>query len=204
VLDLIPPAAAQRDDQTARVIYLGQVSEDRGALEMIDAMRALADCRTELILMGSTSGSVASLLEGSRPDTAVTVIPWKPPREAYEVLARADIGLVCLHPLPRFQTALPVKLFEYMAAGIPVIASDFPLWREIVDGAACGLLVDPLDASAIAGAIRYLVDHPEERSRMGKNGRAAVEERCNWEHEAAKLLDLYFKIFGEARGRKRA
>jgi glycosyltransferase involved in cell wall biosynthesis len=80
-----------------------------------------------------------------------------------------------------------------MSAGIPVIASDFPLWREIVLGNQCGLCVDPMDPAAIAKAIDYLVAHPDEARQMGENGRRAVLERYNWSVEEAKLMDFYKK-----------
>jgi glycosyltransferase involved in cell wall biosynthesis len=100
-------------------------------------------------------------------------------------------GLVTLHPVINYLDALPVKMFEYMAAGIPVIASDFPLWREIVLGNQCGLCVDPMDPTAIAKAIDFLVIHPAEARQMGENGRRAVLERYNWSVEQAKLLTYY-------------
>ena len=78
-----------------------------------------------------------------------------------------------------------------MAAGLPVVASDFPLWKEIVEGNRCGITVDPLDPKAIARAIEYLLTHPEEARRMGENGRRAVEEKYNWGKEAEKLVRLY-------------
>ena len=96
-----------------------------------------------------------------------------------------------LYPIINYLDALPVKMFEYMAAGIPVIASNFPLWKVIVDGAQCGLCVDPLDPKAIGEAIQYLVDHPDEAEKMGKNGRLAVEEKYNWLIEEQKLLQIY-------------
>ena len=82
-------------------------------------------------------------------------------------------------------------MFEYMSAGVPVIASHFPLWREIIEGNDCGLCVDPLDPAAIAKAIDYLVTHPQEAERMGRNGQRAVAEKYNWGIEEAKLLQLY-------------
>jgi len=81
-----------------------------------------------------------------------------------------------------------------MAAGIPPIASNFPLWRDIIEGHDCGLCVDPLDPAAIARAIDYLVTHPEEAQRMGNNGRRAVLEKYNWSVEETKLLRFYDRV----------
>ena len=81
-----------------------------------------------------------------------------------------------------------------MSAGIPVIASDFPLWREIVDGEGCGLLVDPLDPKAISEAIIYIFEHSKEAEAMGKRGRRAIEERYSWHKEEKKLLCLYRRL----------
>jgi glycosyltransferase involved in cell wall biosynthesis len=111
-----------------------------------------------------------------------------------QVLGRSVAGLVTFHSLPNHIDAQPNKMFEYMSAGIPVIASDFPLWREIVLGNECGLCVDPMDAAAIAKAIDYLVQHPDEARQMGENGRRAVLERYNWSVEEAKLLGFYNQI----------
>jgi hypothetical protein len=85
-------------------------------------------------------------------------------------------------------------MFEYMAAGLPVIASDFSLWREIVDGSGCGLLVDPMDPEAIAEAMQWILEHPAESEAMGRRGRQAVKERYNWEQEAKKLIRLYRRL----------
>ena len=81
-----------------------------------------------------------------------------------------------------------------MAASLPVIASDFPLWRQIVDGAGCGLLVDPLDPKAIAGAIQWLLDNPHEAEAMGRRGRQAVATEYNWDRETRKLVALYNRM----------
>ena len=104
------------------------------------------------------------------------------------------MGLVTLHPLPNYKDALPVKMFEYMAAGIPVIASNFTLWQEIIEGNECGICVNPLEPRAINKAIQYLIDNPKTAQKMGENGRQAVKQKYNWAIEEKKLFLLYEKL----------
>ena len=81
-----------------------------------------------------------------------------------------------------------------MAAGLPVVASDFPLWHRIVKSAGCGLLVDPLKPDNIAEAIGYLLSRPAEAEAMGRRGQAAVRDRYHWSGEGARLVDLYRRL----------
>ena len=104
--------------------------------------------------------------------------------------------MVTLAPLPNYLESYPTKLFEYMASGVPVVASDFPLWRQIVEDAGCGLLVDPESPEEIAEAIDWLMDHPEEAAQMGANGKVAARQTFNWPSEAEKLLALYKRLGG--------
>jgi glycosyltransferase involved in cell wall biosynthesis len=94
--------------------------------------------------------------------------------------------------VPAHLESLPIKLFEYMAAGIPVVASDFPAWRELVGDA--GVLIDPYDVGAIAEAIDTLLGDPDTAEAMGARGREAVRERYGWEAEAERLLSLYERL----------
>jgi glycosyltransferase involved in cell wall biosynthesis len=110
------------------------------------------------------------------------------------LLKRVRAGLVVLHPDQPYVASQPTKLFEYMAAGIPIIASDFPLWRSIIQEAGCGLLVDPFDTRALASAIERLMTNPDEAEAMGRRGRKAVEERFNWANEERTLLSFYSSL----------
>lgn len=111
-----------------------------------------------------------------------------------ELLTQARAGLVLFHPLPNHIDAQQNKMFEYMSAGLPVIASDFPLWRRIIDGNGCGLLVDTLNPKAIAETMRWIMTHPAEAEAMGRHGRQALENSYNWDVEATKLTSLYNKL----------
>ena len=108
-------------------------------------------------------------------------------------------GIVLYQPARNHTDSQPIKLFEYMAAGLPVIASDFPLWQEIITESGCGICVDPKDAQAVKDAIEYLLDHPQEGQEMGRRGREAVIEKYSWVSESEVLQELYSGMNGEAR-----
>jgi len=100
-------------------------------------------------------------------------------------------GIALLKPVGDYGDSYPTKLFDYMALGLPVITSDLPLLRAVVEPHRCGFCVSPYDADALATWMIWAIEHPNELKTMGENGRKAVIENYNWEKEATKLLDLY-------------
>ena len=106
------------------------------------------------------------------------------------------MGLILLHPAPNHFQAYPNKLFEYMSAGLPVLASDFPLWREIIEGSGCGQVVDPTNPGEIAKGISWFIGHPAQAEEMGDRGRAAVDNLYNWGREEGKLIAFYKNLIG--------
>lgn len=175
--------------------YLGGITRVRGIFEMVEGCRLAG---VKLILAGEFQPpALREELAGLSSWRNVEDLGMLNRKGVLEVLARARIGLAVLHPLENYLESLPVKLFEYMAAGIPVIASDFPLWKKIVEDNGCGLCVKPQDPTALAEAIRWLLEHPEEAGEMGKRGRRAVQGLYNWEREGEKLLNLYRELADE-------
>lgn len=180
------------------VCYVGGLTRSRGISELITAVE---QCRKDirLNLCGRFESftyekEVRSLAGWRKVDFHGFVGRDK----VREILNRSLAGMVTLHPLANYVEALAVKMFEYMSVGIPVIASDFPLWREIINGNSCGLLVDPLNPEAIAAAIDKLVEDPHYARYMGVNGQKAIREKYNWGIEENKLIAFYQKILSRA------
>ena len=171
------------------VAYIGAVTEARGVREMVEAVGELKDLGARLHLGGSFfPASLRSEIEGA-PN--VVVHGYLGRKDVVAVLGSARAGLVLLHPTPQYTTAYPTKLFEYMAAGLPVVASDFPVIRSFVDGYDCAVLVDPLDVRAVRSAIRDLISDPERAEAMGRRGRDLVLAHYTWASEASRLLAFY-------------
>jgi len=194
--ELISPDPGPWNQRLNNVCYVGAISQERGLNEMIAAMGFLPNhLDAKLKLAGPFSPSRLR-------DVALRMPEWRHVDELgfinrvqlSSLLGQVRAGLVLFHPDPNHIQSQPNKLFEYMSAGIPVIASDFPVWRKLVSETGCGLVVDPLDSKAIADAIEYLLTHPLEAETMGERGRETVKRFYNWEVEEKKLLTAYKNI----------
>jgi len=189
-LDAAVPWAGKRDE----ICYVGGIGAIRGIREIVKAC--------EYLLSGARLNLAGCFSEPAVEAEVKTCPGWRRVNElgfvdrhgVREVLGRSVAGLVTFLPLPNHIDAQPNKMFEYMSAGIPVIASNFPLWREIIEGNDCGICVDPLDPAAIAAAIDYVMNNPERARQMGENGRRAILEKFNWAVEEVKLKAFYQSV----------
>lgn len=183
----IPTTSWQGKEQV--VCYIGGIWDQRGLFEMIEA---IGKTNAQLLLGGTFA-------EEEQRSQAIAMTGWSSVEELGQInrgvvaqtLAKSIAGLVLFYPESNHINSQPNKMFEYMSASIPIIASDFPLWKEVIEGNQCGICVNPYDTDAIAEAIQWLIDHPYEAELMGENGRKAVEEKYNWEQESKTLLKLY-------------
>ena len=174
-----------------RVCHEGALSAIRGIVELVRACELLQS-PVRLSLAGDFSEAALATRMLARPGWRRIDALGRLGRPGIgDLRASSRAGLITPHATPGHLGAPPATMFEYMAAGIPVIASDFPLWRAVVEAHACGLCVDPRDPPAIAAAIDYLASHPDIARRMGGNGRKAVCARYNWPREASKLIQFY-------------
>lgn len=178
------------------LVYFGGLTVSRGLREMVTAVGLMPGyLEATLVLAGKYDPPGIEVeimkLEGWK---RVEYLGWLSKSQMDDVLARAKIGLVLLHPNVYWH-GLPTKLFEYMSAAIPVIASKHASWSSIVKDSKCGVLVDSYNPEEIADAILSMLRRPEDAYEMGINGREAVESIYNWRRECEKLLDLYFGLF---------
>ncbi|HMT03455.1 MAG TPA: glycosyltransferase [Burkholderiales bacterium] len=172
--------------------YIGSISQERGIIELIDSL-SFSNMRLELA--GAFSNTTLSLKLKSHPNWHLVNYHGVLNREGViKLLQKVKIGIVTLLPTPSYIESLPIKLFEYMLAGIPIVASNFKLWEEIVLKYNCGLLVDPLKPESISQACNYLITNPKQAKSMGENGKNAVIQLFNWEMENKKLIEFYAKI----------
>ncbi|HET8924043.1 MAG TPA: glycosyltransferase family 4 protein [Candidatus Acidoferrum sp.] len=182
------------EEREASVGYIGLVSVQRGIREIVQALDLLSKTTTvRLELAGNQypedlCSRELSLHQGWAHVRYHGLLDQP---SAFRLLHRVRAGLVLFHPEPNHVEAMPQKIFEYMGAAIPVIASDFPLWRRVLGDTGCGILVDPSDPHAIARAIEFVLTHPKEAEEMGRRGQSAVLERYNWDIEAKKLVEFY-------------
>jgi glycosyltransferase involved in cell wall biosynthesis len=173
------------------ICYVGAISRIRGLFELVSAMEYLPkDVRLQLAGPFEDSSIEKSIkhMEGWHQVDYLGVLDRDGVRK---VMANAMVGIVTLLPAPNYIDSQPIKMFEYMSAGLAVVASDFPLWQNIIREGPCGLCVNPQDPRAIADAVLSLVSQPEVASVMGQHGQKAVLDRYNWEVESIKLCVYY-------------
>lgn len=186
--ELVPVASVH--DRKRQICYVGGITRVRGLESLIHALPLLPD--VVLVLGGSFSEPEFEAAMRALPGWNQVDYRGYMNRDAVrQTLHESVAGMVTLLPTPAYLDALPVKMFEYMSAELPVIASDFPLWKTILENAQAGICVNPEDPRAIAGAIRRLLDDPALVERMGLSGRQAVLEHYNWPREESKLLRFY-------------
>jgi len=178
------------------LIYVGGLSKERGIKKIIQSLKYTnPKYNVKLKLIGNFSNKKFEEEIKKMPEwRKIDFLGFLPQKQAYQHMWNTDIGFVCFLPEPNHINAIPNKIFEYMINELPIIASNFPLWKKIIEKNSCGICIDPTKAEEITKAIEYLIEHPNEAKKMGENGRKAVLEKYNWENESKKLLKIYEKL----------
>lgn len=194
--DAPPEHGVLGDMPRPRLVYVGGIQTFRGLEQVIAAMPQIRGAVFAAI--GPGTPEYRAGLEKLAADTGVAdrvrFVEWVPPSSVIPTVAQGDLG-VCLFQASHlsYYWTLPNKFFEYLHAGIPVLASDFPETRRLVERYEVGALCDPGDPSSIAAAVNVLLSRPEDLARMRDNALEAAQE-LNWEHERERLLGLYRRL----------
>jgi glycosyltransferase involved in cell wall biosynthesis len=191
-LDLFPPPRTKI--KQFDVVYRGGLSARAGTLVLLEVMRLLGDREkpASLLLIGYFDDVVFEneLRERIRAlglSANVELRGRMEHEDMAQALSEARVGVCPLQDVPKFRLNIPVKVFEYWACGLPVVASDLPPIRPFFRNVGGGFLCKPADAAELAQSIRWLLDHPNDATRMGQNGRSAIVQRFNNHSEVGKL-----------------
>jgi glycosyltransferase involved in cell wall biosynthesis len=177
------------EEKLNAICYIGNITRARGISSIIEAMSSVDG---ELFLAGTFDYiSYRKELHKKHGWSKVHELGQVDRKTAKEIISKSIAGLAVFLPEANHVNSQPNKIFEYMSAGIPVISSNFELWKTIIEKNNCGLCVNPLDPKEIADAINYLVKNKDLAEKMGQNGINIIRDLFNWNFEEKKLIDIY-------------
>ena len=176
------------------LLYQGGMLFGNGLENTIDAMKHINGAVLVLLGDGPMEGALKEKVRSEELSDCVKFLPRVPFQELHSYTCSAHIGLCAIKGTGKsFYFSSPNKLFEYLMAGLPVIASDFPEMRKVVLGAKVGLVVDPEDIDALRWAMTELLNNEERHARCRRRCLAVAQKYC-WEKEAPKLVALYKEL----------
>ncbi len=191
--------ALQTNKDKLILVYVGYVNYSRGLDTAIDALSCLLEQKIDvfLLIIGKGTAEVALRKQAEKlgVSSRISFAGWIDNKMIPEYVASADICLVPHHKCSHWDNTIPNKLFDYMAAGKPVVVSDVAPMERIVSHAKCGLIYKSGDARSLAAKIVELCDSGQ-REALGKNGMKAVQEEYNWDNDATVMLNSIKKVLG--------
>jgi glycosyltransferase involved in cell wall biosynthesis len=174
------------------VLYAGAHGLSNDLVTLLQAAdRLRQDRRLIFVLLGDGKEKPSLMAQAGQMGLEnVLFLPAVPKADMPGVLAAADCGVAILRPIPLFATTYPNKVFDYMAAGRPVVLAIDGVIRDVVEGAGAGLAVPPGNPEALAEAVRLLAADPDKARQMGRRGRTCVEQRFDRRHLAQQLEEV--------------
>ena len=203
-----PPAPIAPETTPIRLLYTGTLAESRGLRTMVELATQIRGASREetLDLVGVCHHHdqrtwAEERIQGERLGGVLERVGWDtyvPPTAMPPHYRRADVGLALCEPHPNYMHSLPTKFYEYLHYGLPLICSDFPLWRRFVETHECGAVVPPGDPEAVLTVLDDWQAHPDQYRQCVANARAAAPQ-YRWETMGHRLVDRYQSLLGAAR-----
>ncbi|WP_088816292.1 MULTISPECIES: glycosyltransferase family 4 protein [Listeria] len=201
---VMPPERNEMVSKVFTLIYVGVLTEQRGLFNMLELAKKLREkgCDNfKLKLIGPVFTNEEAFTEfiiKNQLENYVEHLDRMQYKDIWRHYYQSHVGLCLLHPTPNNLNSHSTKLFEYMAAKLPVVASNFPDFERIISEAGCGYTADPFDCEEIAHLVIRLKENRDEIWELGQNGFEAFQKLYSWQHEAEKLLTLY-ESFGKSK-----
>lgn len=190
-IDFVQNTTAEKANS---ICYIGGISPIRGIESLVKSIE-FTDVKLELA--GAIAPEFRVELTKLKGWEKVNELGFIDRQTAMQLKQQSIAGIVTFLPFPNHINAQPNKIFEYMAAGLPVIGSHFPLWKSLIENNNCGICVDPSNPIEIANAINKLVKDKALAKIMGKNGQKLVKEVYNWNAEEKVLIEFYQSLIAK-------
>lgn len=187
----------QNDDKTVVIAFAGAINEKWCQKLIVRAIEKIDNVK--YLLAGPVSESYLNILKSMKGWEKVEYFGEVPFSKVCEMYEKATFGVAvyqyCNNMGGKEGNLANTKMFEYMNYGLPFICTDFRLWKRIIEQEEkCGICVNPYSLEEITNAIKYMIEHPEERKQMGENARKAAEKTYNWECQEKLLVEFYKKV----------
>lgn len=183
------------EDPKNQFVFVGTMGRDRGLNEIIEAFSLFSKHNNnyQLLLAGgfySTAyeNEIKSLISSLQMDEKIKLLGKIPYQQVPQLVGESKVGILNHLPTHNYIHSLPIKLFEYLVMGVPVIASNFQNFKDVLEVNDCGVCVDPVDTEDISRAMKDLVSDETRRKQRGVNGRHVVHNDYNWEKEETRLI----------------
>jgi glycosyltransferase involved in cell wall biosynthesis len=189
-----------RGERAAGIFYVGGVTSQRGIEVMLHALAHLDARGVDAVFhcVGPADPKFIEQLTSAPPSRRISrrvrFYGRLGLKEAFTIAKTCRVGVALLQPMPNYVNSYPTKIFEYMAVALPVVTSNFQLYRDVVEKYGAGVCVDPTNPSAVADVLETLLRDPHTSRAMGRKGRRAVEDTFNWAAESRKLLSFYERL----------
>lgn len=184
------------ENDERKICFTGQISKLWMHENVLSAVNRLED--VTYLLAGPISDDFLEILKKHQGWKKIEYKGEVKSEKVKDILRQSKIGIALYDYSAELGynvgTLGNTKLFEYMQAGLPIICTDFILWKQVVEDSGCGVCINPRNIDEISNAIQYLLDNPAVALEMGKKGQFLVQEKYNWKTQEKTLLELYDKI----------
>lgn len=183
-------------EKKQQACYVGGLTEERGIIEIV---KASDKAEVPLVLAGEFSSIELKNVILDNKNQFVEYAGVLDRIQVRKLLSQSIMGLSVLQDVGQYKYLdnLPTKVYEYMGAGLPVIISNFPYYKKVIEEFECGICVSSNQIEDIAESIKWVLAHQDEAEAMGKRGQVAVREKFNWSLEEKKLVSLYKDLLGK-------